>query len=190
MPANVAITRRAALGRMAALAGGLAVGCTPLRYVLRAYPADFEADRELTDRVLRAFVDAVVPGIRLDAPDLARAFFDEDYPFAKYAAFFAAHLCRRGDELFGVGRFDALDRERRTAVVRAGLRGDAAARKLYEGAIFLAQVSVYAGIYDDERGCPLIDFPGRYRVRPHDQLTYPDPARFLAAESTADGNHA
>lgn len=85
-------------------------------------------------------------------------------------------------------RFDRLSADDRTAVVHDGLHADGTTRRLYTGAVFPAQVSTYAGIYDAERGCPLIGFEGRYRVRSLDQVTYPSPGRFLAAGATTDGN--
>lgn len=183
------MTRRRAVSVLAALAGGALVGCTPLRLALRSYPARFERDPVVKDRVLRAFVDAVVPGCRPDDPDLARALVDPELPFARYAAFLAADLCRLAESRHGA-TFPELTRSQRVAVVREGLRGDATARRLYDGAIFLAQLSCFAGIYDDERGCPLIEFEGTYRVRPRSELTYRSPERFLARPVTRSGNVA
>jgi len=60
--------------------------------------------------------------------------------------------------------------------------------KLYTGAIFLLQLSYYAGIYDDAAGCPLIHYSGAYRFRGFDAITHPDPERYFAAVATRDGN--
>jgi hypothetical protein len=72
-------------------------------------------------------------------------------------------------------------------VIRDGLEADGTTRKLYQGAIYLAQIAFYGGIYDDDAGCPLIDFPGRYRGDP---VTYDDAHQFLARAQTPGGNHA
>lgn len=185
-----ALTRREALWRLGAvLAGAAAAGCTPLRIALKAYPEDFTPDGDLVERTLRAFVLTIVPGAPADDPNLTRVFADRFHPFGPYRAFFASDLCRRAIERFGAP-FDGLDPVRRTTVVQRGLQGDATTRRLYAGAILLAQIAVYAGIYDDTRGSPLIDFEGRQRFRGFDALTYPDPERFLAAAQTADGNFA
>lgn len=185
------IGRREALGRLGLLAAGLAAGCTPLRVVLKDYPETFETDDRLVDATLRAFVTAVIPGAPPDDPDLVRAFHDRELSkLPEYRAFLAADLCRRSTRRYGVPRFGELGPEQRTRVIRDGIEADATTRRLYEGAIFLAQVSCYAGIYDDERGCPLIEWEGRYRPRPLSQITYPNPEAFLARAATRDGNYA
>lgn len=189
IPGPADITRRTALGGIAVCVGGVLASCTPLRILAGWYPEEFDRDPGLTDRVLRAFVDTVIPGAPPDDPNLARAFVDPGLPFADHAAFFAADLCRRSESLFGV-RFHKLGRSRRVAVVQAVLRSDATARRLCEGAILLAQVATYAGIYDDFAGCSLIQFEGRYRIRPLAELTYPNPNAFLPPPTTASGNAA
>src|SRR5438094_414585 len=123
-------------------------------------------------------------------PDLVRALTDPDYPFAQFAAFFAADLTRRGERRFGEPAFERLTPDQRAAVIRDGLEADATTRKMYNGAVTLAQVAFYAGIYDAQRGCALIGFEGGYHWHPLSEITYPDPALFLAAALTPDGNAA
>lgn len=172
-----------------AAAGLMTAGCTPLRIVLKDYDRGFD-DRASRERVLRAFVTAVIPGAPADAPDLVRVYSDDAYPFAPYTAFFASDLCARAHRLTGSREFAALDPASRTRVIRNGLEADAVTQRLYRGAVLLAQVSFYAAIYDDAAGCPLIDFPGRGRLVPRDAQTYADGARFRAEALTADGNFA
>lgn len=184
------ISRRAVLGRLGALAAGTALlGCTPMRIVLKLYPDQFN-ERDVTDRALRAFVTTVIPGAPFDAPDLTRAFFDPAYPFANYVGFFVADLARRSASLFQTERFDALALAERTRVVAQGFAADATTRKLYSGALLLAQVSFFAGIYDPKHGCELIGFEGEFRPRPLSELTYPEPLKFLSHCATAQGNPA
>lgn len=181
------MTRREALRGIGLLAAGLGLGCTPARIVLRAYPKTFDDKGLLVDRVLRAFVTTVIPGAPSDEANLVRAFYDEFYPFEPYTSFFASDLCRRADSRYGV-RFDLLSLERRTRIVQEGLKADGTTRRLYTGAIFLAQISFYSGIYDEERGCPFIDFDGRFELKPLDQLTYSNPETYLADPVTDSGN--
>lgn len=184
--AQHAVSRRDAIRYFGLMTVAVAAtACTPLRILTRAYPDAFEDDRELVDRVLRGFVTAVIPGARPDAPDLVRAYRDPALPFAPYAAFFAADLCRRCQERFGHADFHRLVAAERSCLIADGLAADATTRKLYNGAIYLAQVSFYAGIYDDDNGCALIDFPGRYRGA---AATYDEPERFCAPALTNDGN--
>lgn len=185
----VSLSRRDALRRLGVLAAGLAAACTPARIILKTYPETFERDGDPTDGVLRTFVTTIVPGAPEDDPNLVRAFGDTYYPFAPYRAFFAADLCRRAAR-FGTDAFDRLTVAQRAAVIQEGLRADFATRKLYTGAIYLAQIATYAGIYDDEGGASLIGFEGRHRYRGPEFLTYPDPDRFLARAASADGNPA
>lgn len=182
------LSRREALRHVGALAAGVAAACTPLRIVLHDYPERFESDADLQERVLLAFATTVIPEADPGAPHLTRAFADPAYPFAVYRAYFVSDLSRRGAERFGEPSFDRLNHSQRTAVISDGLRADATTRKVYTGAIYLLQISYYAGIYDALSGCALIGFEGVYRFRGAEAITYPDPERFLAAARTADGN--
>ena len=166
------------------------MGCTPLRVVLDRHPRALDDDGTLEDRVLRAFLTTVIPGVDADAPDAIRVFHDRDYPFAKYAKFFAGDLCRRAAHRSDGRTFDQLSPADRTAVVQEGLAADGTTRKLYGGAIYLIQIATYGGIYDDRAGCSLIGFDGGYHFRPRTENTYPDPDSFLATALTASGNHA
>jgi hypothetical protein len=189
-PKKTALSRRDALRHGGVLIAGLAAACTPLRIVLHDYPRRFETDEALRERVLRAFALTVIPEADPGAPNLTRAFSDPSYPFAAYRAFFASDLSRRGADRFGEPAFDRLTQAQRTVVIEDGLQADATTRKLYTGAIYLLQISFYAGIYDDDAGCPLIGFEGTSRFRGFDALTYPDPERFLGRSTTRDGNPA
>ena len=168
------------------LAGAAADACTPLRIVTRSFPAAFKHDPDLVAQTLRAFTAAVVPGFEPGDTDPARVLLDRHYPFAKYAQFFASDLSRRAEQRGG-GPFASLDVAQRTAVIMEGLKCDATTRKLYRGAIFLTQIALYAGIYDSDAGCSLIDFHGRYRGG---ELSYDDPESFLPQSLTAQGNAA
>jgi hypothetical protein len=184
------IPRRRALHRLGLIAAGLAAACTPVRVLVSAYPQAFDDDAGLLDRVLRAFVTAVLPGAPADDPDLVRAHTDPTYPFAQYAGFFAADLSRRAARRFDGRAFERLEVSERTAVIAEGLAADATTRKLYGGAVMLAQIAFYAGIYDSRKGCPAIEFEGGNHWHPLSDLTHPDPGRFVSYARTADGNYA
>lgn len=169
--------------------GVLLAGCTPMKIVLGAFPDEFKRDTELRERILRAFVTAVIPGASEDDPQLVRMFTDEYYPFHEYCAFFVADLSSRSNRLFGDRHFDNLSLQERTQVIRDGLSDDVMIVRLYRGAIFLSQVSFYAGIYDDEKGCPLIDFHGTNFGFTDEVMYYAETTRFLAPAATATGNY-
>src|SRR5437667_9427533 len=94
------IPRRQALHQLGLIAAGRAAACPPVRMLVSAYPQAFDDDDVLVDRVLRAFVTAVIPGAPADDPDLVRAYTEAAYPFAQYVGFFAADLCRRAARRF------------------------------------------------------------------------------------------
>src|SRR5216684_3523358 len=111
------------------------------------------------------------------------------YPFAQYAGFFTADLSRRAGRAFGGRPFERLELAERTAVIAEGLAADATTRKLYNGAVVLAQIAFYAGIYGDRKGCPSIGFEGGYHWHSLTDITHPDAERFLSHARTADGNY-
>ena len=185
------LSRREALKRLGFLGGAaLAAGCTPVKVLLHTYPEPFDRDAALVDRVLAALAITVLPDAGVDAATLARPFYDERFPLHRYRNFLASDLCARSERLCGTDRFELLGQEERARVVEDGLAADAITEKLYTGAIFLAQIAFFAGIYDEESGCTFLDFEGRFRPRPLAEQTYPDAERFLARAATVDGNYA
>lgn len=187
----MSLTRRQALGRLAAAALGLtAAGCTPARIVLHLYPDEFDRDGDPRQATLRAFVLTIVPGADSHDPNLTRALTDPSFPLARYAGFLASDLSRRTTRRHRHGRFDRLSVDDRTALVAAALSEGGTTARLYQGAIYLTQIAVYAGIYDPEHGSPLVGFDGRYRFRGIAATTYPHPERYLPRALTTDGNPA
>ncbi len=182
-------SRREVLGYLGGiLAGTLATGCTPLRIAFSAYPEEYDREPHRVDRTLRAFAMTVVPGIPLDTPNLCRVFHDSYYPFHKYRNFFASDLCDRGTRLVGRSPFEWLSAADRARVIQDGLDAGGTISRLYAGAVYLIQIALLSGIYDDRNGCPLIGFEGQYQIRSAAELTYPIPDRFLASSRTRDGN--
>src|SRR2546421_3526835 len=123
------IPRRHALRQLGLIAAGLAAACTPMRVLVSAYPQGFDDDDGLVDRVLRAFVTAVIPGAPADDPNLVRAHTDPAYPFAQYAGFFAADLSRRAARRVDGRAFERLDVRGRRGVSAEGLGADGARRE-------------------------------------------------------------
>jgi hypothetical protein len=185
---HAGLSRRAALAQLSLVCAGLAVACTPVRFLLHDYPREVDLDGDLTSAVLLAFALTVIPGAPADDPNLIRAYGDSRLPFARFRIFFAGDLCRRAQEQFGAPNFVALTEPQRIRVIQAGLDGDAGSRRLYQGAITLTQVAFYAGIYDDRAGCAMIGFDGAYRFANRDRLSYNDPEDLVPAGTTPDGN--
>ena len=76
-----AISRRALL-RTLGLAGGSALtsGCTPMKILMHWYPPRFDTDRDLVDRTLNAFADAVLADAVEEGRFAVRPFHDERFP--------------------------------------------------------------------------------------------------------------
>lgn len=184
------MSRKTFLLQAGLLVGACLAGCTPARILLHAFPSKFENDPTLIDEYLRAFVLTVIPGAPPDDPNLVRIYTDEYYPFAPRCGFFVSDLATRSREICGREAFPSLTLASRSSVVRSGLGGDAIVSRLYQAAIYMAQVSFYGSIYDDARGCPLIDVPGTETYVAPEELTYADAPAILARELTTDGNFA
>lgn len=169
--------------------GVIMTSCTPVKILLNAHEDKFDDDATLKIKILTAFVTAVIPGIDQNDPDLCRIFCDEYYPFHKYNGFFISDLCNKSEKLFGTENFYDLTLDERTQVIQAGLDDDSTTERIYTAAIFIAQVSGYCSIYNDEKGCSLIDYQGSYGFMDSDML-YPNPNKYMAREFTSTGNYA
>jgi hypothetical protein len=178
-------TSGAALGPSAFAPGAV---LTALRMLLGLYPATFRRDMALQDRVLRAFVTTIIPGADIGEPDLVRMYHDTDYPFYPYTGFLVCDLVKRTRRLYGGELFERISAEKQTTVVQDALNSDDTTSRLYRGAILMAQVSYSAGIYHPERGCELIEFPGRNRGFTLDESSYQWGESALGYETTFDGN--
>jgi len=130
----------------------------------------------------------VIPGANEDQSDLVRMYHDTYYPFYPYTGYLVYDLAKRSRALMGTEAFDCLDAGQRTAVVEAALSGDDTTARLYRGAMLMAQVSFFAGVYNPDHGCALIDFPGKNNGFSREVLTYPDAWKYLGREVTTDGN--
>jgi len=171
------------------LSVGLAAGCTPLKIGLGIHAPRYDNDPLIGDEVLQAFVATVIPGAPVSDPNLIRVFEDDYYPLARFRGALIADLCQRSDRMFNMKMFSWLNAEQRTQVIQNAISSQSVTRQLYEGAIFLTQISCYAGIYDASGGCELIDFPGKGFIDLADQ-TYPAAERYLASSLTSSGNYA
>lgn len=183
------ISRRRFVEQSAMLLGLAATGCSPLRILLNAYPEKFDREKPLVENMFRAFVVTVIPGAPWEDTNLIRIYSDDYYPFHRYCGFFAFNLAQGSANLCGNERFDQLSPAQRTAVIENGLRADGTVARLYGAAIFMAKVSFYGGIYNDEKGCPLIDFYGPQSAFGEGEKHYPQGAARLAREMTRDGNY-
>lgn len=183
VPVVHSLTRREALGVLAATGAGLLGACAPVARFVIPRPGV-----EAPDQVLHAFVATVAPGVG-DSPELIRPFSDPFYGFAEWREWFTGDLCLRAGRC-GAPRFDLLEPSARTRIVADGLAAGPVARRVYTGAVFLAQLSAYVPLYGERGASSLLDFECPHRFRGLSAVTYPDPERFLASPLTRDGNWA
>ena len=182
------LTRRTFLGAMSLLIGSTLAGCSTLKILVGDYPARFDTDAELRERMLAMFVCTVIPDARPDEPHLTRIFDDDFYRFRKYCGYFLSDLAAATRDLHGHEDFHRLDLADRTAVVDRNVKQGGPAGRLAASAVFMAELSYYAGIYDDDRGCPLIDFPGANGGYRPNTMTLAEVESHLAVPMTADGH--
>lgn len=174
--------------RLLAVAGA-ATACTPVRIGLKLYPRDFHEHPELVDETLRAFVLTVIPGTE-EHPDLTRHFYDEFLEIGAHREYLAYDLCVRAGRLSGNRRFAALDYAARERVVADGLAAGGVTTRLYTASVHVTQIACYAGIYDDKRGCPVIDFRGRFRFEHAARASEPDLEAIHRMTAAGTGNPA
>lgn len=183
------ISRSDFLRKISFSLGVLFTSCTPVKILLNTHDDKYDEDYDLKNQVLKAFVETVVPGVDPDNPDMCKIFCDNYYDFHKYNGFFVSDLCSKSQRLFNTEHFYDLSFEQRTEVIQAGLNDDSTTEKIYTAAIFITQVSIYCSIYDDERGCNLIDYKGSYGFINVD-LFYTNQQKYLAREITSTGNYS
>ncbi len=173
--------------RLLAVAG-LATACTPVRIGLKLYPRDFHDHPELVDETLQAFVLTVIPGMPENDPDLTRHFYDEFLEIGAHREYLAYDLCVRAGRLTGERHFAALDYQQRERVVADGLAQGGVTTLLYSASVHVTQIACYAGIYDDEKGCPVTDFEGRFQIERMAGVFDPNLGSFREITAAGSGN--
>jgi hypothetical protein len=159
-----------------------------LQMVLRIFPHKYCKNNILKERALRAFVTAIIPGANEDDEFLVKMYEDSYYPFHTYCGYFIYDLNKRSRKLFGVKEFNSLSLKERTMVIQNALSGRELTARLYKGAILMAQVAYYGAVYNEEKGCNLIDFPGRNNGYEKNEITYSFARDSFSNELSFDGH--
>ena len=159
-----------------------------IQMVLKLFPHRYCNDKVLKEKILRAFVTTVIPGSDPSDENLVKMYTDEYYAFHDFCGFFVFDLNRRSKRLFVGKEFITLTADERAHVIQDALSGGELTRRLYKGAILMAQVSYFGAIYDEERGCPLIEFPGRNTGYNREQSAYPFSESLFEKEVSLDGH--
>ena len=158
-----------------------------IQMILKIFPHKYYKNDNLRDKMLRSFVTTIIPGIDEDDENLIKMYNDKYYPFNMYCGYFVFDLNRRSKKLFNNKDFFKLSLIEKTKVVQNALSGTELARRLYKGAILIAQVSYYGAVYNEERGCPLIYFPGNNEGYSKEEVTYSFAGYYFDRELSIDG---
>jgi hypothetical protein len=182
------LSRREVLRTLAWISAGVAgSACVPAELVFNASPAPHKRDPNIVEPILRLFVETVVPGTPVEHPGSARVFFDPFYPLTPHRAWLARDLNDRAMRQFRQP-FDGLPRSSRGSIIQSGLSSRGLTGRVYHGAVFLAQVAVFAGLAHPTGACPAIGFQGPAGVLPLADQTYPEPGRYLGRAHGVHGN--
>jgi len=159
-----------------------------VQMVLGIFPHRFHNDKKLKEKILRGFVITIIPGADPGDENLIKMYTDNYYPFSTYCGYFVYDLQRRSKKLFRNKKFTELSLKEKTEVVQNALSGNELTGRLYKGAILMAQVSYYGAVYNEERGCPMISFPGKNNGYKTEETTYSFSDRWFDKELSPDGH--
>lgn len=178
------INRREALSRFLLGTAGFLVSCSPLN-ILGAKSTLTSKQTEI--EILGAFMETIVPGLDVNHPGLTAVFYDKYYRFTKFRKILVNDIINQTRKLFSVNSFETLQREGREKIVQHVLNVGGIMKKVYSGAIYLTQITAYAGLYNRNYSSPIIDFKAEYSFEP---TSYPNYKDFLGDNQTIDGNYS
>lgn len=158
-----------------------------IQMILKIFPRKYFENDNLRGKILRAFVTTIIPGADEEDGNLVKMYNDKYYPFNIYCGYFVFDLNRRSKKLFNNKDFFELLLWEKTKVVQNALSGKELTKRLYKGAILMAQVSYYGAVYNEERGCPLIYFPGNNEGYSKEEVTYSFAGYYFDKELSIDG---
>ncbi len=182
--AIIMTTRRQAIRQIAIIGAGLTVAGIATGCLSDGAIGD---QLEHGDKLIRAFMETVVPGAPVQHPDITTAFRDKMYGFSKYRWLFNFDLRSRACKLFGTLNFHKLEIHERKRVIENALRTDGKMKRLYSGAIQIAQLTVYTGFYCEPERCEMINFDAGFKGG---ITSYPNTNQFFGRSMTLNGNIA
>jgi len=159
-----------------------------VQMVLRIFPRKYCLDNRIKDKILKAFVTTIIPGSDINDQNLVKMYNDNFYPFSNYCGYFVYDLNRRSKKLYSGKNFWTLTLSEKTVVVQNALSGRELTKRLYKGAILMAQVSFYGAVYNEGRGVPLVYFPGENNGYSKEESTYDFGCSLFDKELSADGH--
>jgi hypothetical protein len=158
-----------------------------VQMILKIFPRKYYKSDKLKEKILRSFVTTIIPGADEEDDNLIKMYNDKYYPFNTYCGYFVFDLNKRSKKLFSNKDFFELSLREKTKVVQSALSDTELARRLYKGAILIAHVSYYGAVYNEERGCPLIYFPGNNEGYSKEEVTYSFAGYYFDRELSIDG---
>ncbi len=164
-------------------------GCSAIAKIAMNYPDVYDTDQDIIRQSLLAFATTVIPAGNLHDPHLIKAFSDPYFPFLKIRGYFIYALDKMTDRHYQKTSFYQLHENERTTVIKRGLESKGKKRQLFNAAVSLVQISHYAGIYNAESGCELIDFHGSRFGYNGPGMFYKNTINYMALEQTSSGNY-
>ncbi len=134
--------------------------------------------------IFETFLKVVIPGAYGYCEFLAKAFADEFYGFSKYINYLIKDLDKSSFIGFNKSFLQLSDKDKKQ-IVHEGTQKGLLKKQVYNGAIYLLQLIVFAGLCEEDQSCKIIDYPGRSRGQFE---TYPDFQLIGVKSITSNGN--
>jgi len=141
------------------LAGSLLPSCLPLKHLTGAIPSDLKTRTDLAEETALWFAYTVIPTEAVVRQGVIDPLWDADLGFSDYCPLFLDLLQTTSKDLYGLP-FTRISHRQREQLLQHLLDGGGVGSQLIQGAILAVQCAFYAGIDDEENGCPTIGFRG------------------------------
>ena len=134
--------------------------------------------------IFETFLKVVIPGAYGYCEFLTKAIADEFYGFSKYINYLVKDLDKSSFNGYNKSFLKLNDKDKKQ-IVHQGTQNGLLKKQVYNGAIYLLQLIVFAGLCEDDQSCKIIDYPGKSRCQFE---TYPDFQLISVKSITSNGN--
>ena len=141
------------------------------------------------EKTLLAFIDAVVPDCDIHNLNNLTGFYDATLPMAKYLRILVFRINRLTRKLGYKKRFHLLTRDERADIIQFGYHHSKLDHELIHGAIYLSQITVYGGVFNQNSNADFIGFEGSASIEPDINIWHYSDMEGLESPMTANGNY-
>lgn len=135
-------------------------------------------------QTMKEFIQVVIPDSEAYSDILIHELNDDFYGFSKYLKYLIKKLDESAKLKFS-NAFTELAIEEKKQIVEEGTKTGLIKKQVYNGAIYLLQLIVFAGLCDPDQSCQIIDFPGTKR---DEFSTYTNFHLYNVLSTTTNGN--